>query len=178
MEPSPRFAHYTAPVGKQLFVFGGRTKGFTKSTTLGSCIFSFDQCKEQWLTKQTAGTPPPGLYDGTCTASGRYIYLYGGYDGAHQKNSLHRLDTDSLEWLQLASGTTRKSGCGMVSYQGKLILFGGYEIPSDPTQKVAKLKKGTHESRYSNKLLSFNIKEGEELAFVSDTTAPYTILLF
>ncbi len=161
-EPSPRWGHYSAAVGGQLCVYGGRTKDFSiGKSELGGCIHSFNQCMERWQTRATTGQPHPGLYDGACTSSGNHLYLYGGYDQSRFQDSLYRLDTDSLEWSQLPSGPMRKIGCGMVSYKEKLILFGGYGIPSGPTQPGAEFIKITDGHGWTNELHTFDVQKGE-----------------
>ena len=166
LEPSPRLGHHSAAVGGQLYVFGGRTKGFLEERReLAACVHSFNQCRETWQTKATTGSPPPGLYRGSCTSSSSapHIYLYGGWDVQQQHDSLHQLNIDSLEWTQLPSGPMRKAGCGMVSYEDQLILFGGYGVPSGPTQPGAEFmsNKRTDGRGWTNELHSYHLKEGE-----------------
>ncbi len=164
-EPSPRFGHHSAAVGGQLYVYGGRTKDFSKGKSeLGGCIHSFNQCMERWQTRATTGKPHPGLYGGACTSSGHHLHLYGGWDGSRFHDSLYQLDTDSLEWSQLPSGPTRKTGCGMASYEEKLILFGGHGHPSGPTQPGAEFiqdSRLTNGAGWSNELHTFDVQKGE-----------------
>ena len=58
----------------------------------------------------------------------------------------------------------RKGGCGMVSFlQDKLAVFGGYGIPTGPTQPGAMFTKDTEfatGSGWSNELHVFSITEG------------------
>ncbi len=168
-EPSPRWGHYSAAVGGQLYVFGGRTKDFSKGKSeLGGCIHSFNQSNERWQTRATIGNPHPGLYHGACTSSGHHLYFYGGANGSRRQDSLQQLDTDSLEWLQLPSGPMRKTGCGMVSYEEKLILFGGYGIPSGPTQPDAKFIQDSKRTGHgwTNELHIFDLQKGESFLIV------------
>ena len=169
-EPSCRFAHYSAAVGGQLYVFGGRTskewseeEGDCSSESTGN-VDCFNQSKESWVTRPTTGQCHPGLYRGACTSSGRNIYLYGGTNGYQYQNSLYKLDPDSLEWSELPSGPTRKVGCGMVSYQDKLILFGGYGQPSGPIQPGAEFACGRFNDNsgpgWTNELHCFDLQKG------------------
>ena len=159
-EPSPRWGHYSAAVGGQLYVCGGHTKDFAEESEMS--VHSFNQCTERWQTKPVKGGPH--LYYGACTSSSRNIYLYGGIDGSCRHDSLYQLDADSLEWSQLPSGPTRKAGCGMVSYEGKLILFGGYGTPSGPTQPGAEFIENfgfTDGRGWTNELHMFDVQKGE-----------------
>ena len=94
-----------------------------------------------------------------------YIYMYGGNDGSRYRNSLHQLDTQSWTWSELTkSGPMRKAGCGMIAFDRKLLLFGGYGIPSDSTQQGAKFIKSSRSiggRGWTNELHLFNLKEGE-----------------
>ena len=126
-EPSPRRDHYSAAIGGQLYVFGGRTRDFhNEKNKLATSVEIFDQCKEKWQKLSATGNHPSGLYCGACTTIGNQLYVYGGYDGSSHQNSLHQLDIDSLQWSQLPSGLTKKTGCRMVSYKDQLVLFGGH----------------------------------------------------
>ena len=172
-EPSPRFGHGAAPVGGRCYLWGGRVQDFSESgrRKLASTVEIFDPYLETWEKHPTTGVPPPGLYYGACTSLLDSLYWYGGYDGKSDYNCLHRLDPTTLEWRELqplnqAGGPMRKSGCGMVSFpQNKLAMFGGYGIPTGPTQPGATFTKDTNCTYgigWSNELHVFNITEGME----------------
>ena len=175
-EPSPRFHHGAAPAGGRCYLWGGRVQDFSQSgrRKLASTIEIFDPYLETWEKHPTRGVPPtgeppPGLYGGACTSLLDSLYWFGGRDGSYYYNSLHRLDTTTLEWRELqplnqADGPMRKHGCGMVSFlQDRLAMFGGYGIPTGPTQPGAMFTKDTDftdGSGLSNELHVFNITEG------------------
>ena len=166
-EPSPRFGHLSAVVEGKLCVYRGRTKDFLKEKSgLASSVHSFDGLLESWSSEDTGGdVPPPGLHDGACAYSGHHVYVYGGYDGSAHQGSLHQLDTRTWTWKQLSStGPMRKAGCKMVAYDSNLVLFGGYGIPSGPTQPGAefvKYSKYTDGSGLTNELHTFDLIKGE-----------------
>jgi len=170
-EPSPRWDHYAAPVGGRCFLWGGCVPDFSASgrKKLASTVEIFHPYQETWEQQPTSGVPPPGLYLGTSVSLLDQLYSFGGFDGASRYNTLHMLDPTSLEWkqkraLNLADGPMRKSGCGMVPYrQDRLALFGGYGIPTGPTQPGATFTKNTRYtdgSGWSSELHIFNIREG------------------
>ena len=161
MEPSPRYSHYSAAVGGQLCVVGGCTEDPPRVER--ASVYCFNQCRETWQTRATTGIPPPGIYGGACTATGHHLYVYGGDDGSCYHDSFHQLDMDTLEWSQLPSGPMRKSRCSMVSYEDKLILFGGLGIPSGLTQSGAQYQACSYYDGYefTNELHSFSLKEKE-----------------
>ena len=166
-EPSPRFAQFSAVVEGKLCVYGGRTKDFLKEKSgLASSVHSFDGLLESWYSEDTGGdVPPPGLHYGACASSGQHVYVYGGVDGSAYQGSLHQLDTRTRTWKQLSSiGPMREAGCGMVAYDSNLVLFGGYGIPSGPTQPGAefvKSSKYTDGVGWTNELHTFDLIKGE-----------------
>ena len=174
-EPSPRFAHYAAhyaaPVGGRCLLWGGCVPDFSASgrKKLASTVEIFDPYLEVWEQQATSGVSPSGLYLGGCASLLGQLYSFGGRDDESLYNSLHTLDPTSLEWKELrvlnkANGPMRKNACGMVSYNGdRLALFGGYGIPTGPTQPGATFTKNTRftDARgWSNELHIFNVNEG------------------
>ena len=165
-EPSPRWGQFSAVVEGKLCVYGGLTKDFLKEKSgLASSVHSFDGLLESWYSEDTGGVPPPGLYDGACASAGHHVYAYGGHDGSARHVSLHQLDTRTRTWKQLSStGPMRKSGCRMVSYGSNLVLFGGFGIPSGPTQPGAEFVKSSYYTDgrgKTNELHTFDLIKGE-----------------
>ena len=176
-EPSPRWGQLSAVVEGKLCLYGGRTKDFLKEKSgLASSVHSFDPFLDYWSEARAyillrrlsedncSGVPPPGLYGGACASVGHHVYVYGGSDGSARQSSLHQLDTRTWTWKQLSScGPMRKIGCGMVGYGSNLVLFGGYGIPSGPTQpgtEFVKYSKST-DGGWTNELHTFDLNEGE-----------------
>ena len=170
-EPSPRFLHGAAAVRGRCYLWGGRVQDLSESgrRKLASAVEIFDPHLETWEEHPTTGVPPPGLYGGACTSLLDSLYWFGGDDGSSYYNSLHRLDTTTLEWrevqpLNQADGPMRKIGCRMVSFlQDKLVVFGGYGIPTGPTQPGAMFTKDTRYTDgrgWSNEVHVFTTTEG------------------
>ena len=169
-EPSPRYLHGAAVVGGRCYLWGGRVQDFSGSgrRKLASTVEIFDPHLETWEEHHTTGVPSLGLYHGACTSLLDSLYWFGGQDDSSYYSSFHRLDTTTLEWRELqpldqADGPMRKVGCGMVSFlQDKLAIFGGYGIPTGPTQPQTMFTKNTDTDGrgWSNKLHVFNITEG------------------
>ena len=167
-EPTPRFSHGAAAVERKCYLWGGSVQDFSESSRrkLASTIDIFDPDLETWEEHHTTGAPPPGLVHGACTSLLNSLYWFGGYDGSSYYNSLHRLDTTTLEWRELqplnqADGPMRKIWCGMVSFsQDRLVIFGGYCIPTSLcNQPGATFIKDTFDSErgLSNELHIFDI---------------------
>ena len=164
-EPPPRWGHYSALVGEKFYTWGGRTRDFMeKKAEISSSLYSFDQFLEFWTEERCSGVLPPGLYDGACTSAGHHLYVYGGGDESDYHGSLYQLNVKSLEWKCLSrAGPTRKDGCRMVPYNGKLVLFGGYGgPPSRLTQPGTQFVKGSNASSgWTNELHVFDLRKGK-----------------
>ena len=161
-------------------MWGGRTKDFLKEKSeFVSSVHCFDPLLEFWAVNTISGVPHPGLYDGVCASAGHHVYLHGGTDGSRFQSSLHQLDTRSCTWKQLSSaGPMRKSACGMIAHDSKLVLFGGYGYPSGPTQPGAEFIKDsrfTDGRGWTNEVHTFDLKEGEgvRVGFTSHVTTKF-----
>ena len=125
-------------------MWGGRTEGYSKNASVTS-VHHFNPVHESWAEHECSGQPPPWLYWGASASAGHLLYQYGGYDGSDNHSSLYQLNTASWEWSLLSREAPRKkAGCGMLTYDSKLVLFGGYG-----------------DGGYTNELHLFDLKEGE-----------------
>ena len=150
-------------------MWGGSTEDFC--TSRGKKIVSiesFDPYLETWTRKTTKGDPPPWHYYGACTSSGHIIYLYGGIDGLSYYGSLYGFNTRTSSWRVLAPHSAdspmKKYFCGMVMWGEKCVLFGGYGIPSGPTQSGADFvrdNRHTDGCGWTNEMHTFDLKKGE-----------------
>ena len=93
--------------------------------------------KSVWQEKHTSGSPPLGVCACGFAVVGKKVVTYGGYCGHDYcwHNSLHELDTTTLQWKELAPSDAegapmKKSDCGVVVYSrdGKkqLYVLGGF----------------------------------------------------
>lgn len=153
-EPTPRFEHCAASVGGKCYLWGGRIPDYAVSdSTLN--IEIFDPKLEAWDKYPTTGVPPLGLYNAACATLLDSVYWFGGFDGTSYYNSLHRLDSTTLEWreqqpLNQADGPIPIAGCGMVPFlPDHLAVFGGHSIYAGRTGKCC----------WSDKLHVFNVTE-------------------
>ena len=163
--PSPRWGHFSAAVGDQLYVWGGKTENFhSEENTLSSVLHSFHQVLESWERCECSGLPPPALFRSACISAEGHLYQYGGYNESEYQGNLYQLDTKSKEWKQLSNGggPMRKDGCGMVAYGKKLVLFGGYGVPSGPIQPGALFFNNPPDTGrgWTNELHIFDLEEG------------------
>ena len=169
-EPCPRYLHGAAPIGDRLYMWGGLTDGSSEGSRreVASVVEIYDPYLETWQQEATTGVPPPGLYAGGCTSIHESLLWYGGFDGKSDLGALHQLNTVSLNWEELHQSTPQgpmaKSGCGLVSFQGnKAALYGGYGIPTGPTQPGSTFTKYTgnsNGSRWTNEFHLFDLQAG------------------
>ena len=152
---------------------GGTEDFFTSRREKIVSIESFDSYLETWTSKTTKGDPPPWLYLGACASSG-HIYAYGGRDGQSDYGSLYEFNTRTSSWRELAPHSAdspmKKLGHGMVVWGEKCVLFGGYGIPSGPTQSGADFvidNSRTDGSGWTNEMHTFDLKKGEGASLFS-----------
>ena len=163
-QPSPRFHHSAVQVQEQSYLWGGRTQVSSRSEVVNI----FDSYVEIWKERSTTGVPPPGLYNGASTLLCEDLYYFGGNDGTHLHNTLHKLQTGTLEWQEIAQhdpagGPLPKYRCHMVKYEQQLAVIGGLcRTPTGPLQSGAEFIKSltNPEYSYTNEFHLFNIKEG------------------
>ena len=158
-------------------MWGGRTEDFSRSRKKKIVsIESFDSYLETWTRKTSKGDPPPWLYDGACASSGHIIYTYGGNGGQSYYGSLYEFNSRTSSWKELAPHSAdspmKKSSCGMVVWGEKCILFGGYGIPSGPTQSGADFirnSSSTDGHGWTNEMHTFDLKKGEGASLLLST---------
>ena len=181
-EPAPRSLHLSTVVEGQTYVWGGVNKDLLqKKITLKeftSLTSAFNPYLETWTTLNPRGSPPSGTQCGACASVGHNLYTYGGWSGDFD-GCLHQFDTKMLTWTKLSTtGPMKKQSCGMVGYDDKLMLFGGYgvpSIPSDPAQPGSTFvqnKEYTDGRGWSNELHVFDIQKGELLQWSPSIWTP------
>jgi len=163
-EPSPRVYHSSVQVENNAYLWGGLTQDSSRSEVVNI----FDCYSESWKERSTTGVPPPGLQGGCFTLLCDDLYYFRGDDGKRAHNSLHKLQTKTLEWQSIkqanpAGGPLPKMGCGMVAYQQQLALIGGYcHTHIGPLQAGAKFIKSSRITGrgWTNEFHLFSITEG------------------
>ena len=134
-EPKPKFAASSAVILGQLHQWGGR-----EDDTISADVFNFHS--ELWKTVTTQGAPPPSLMFAASAGSEHYLYTYGGMVEVESLGCLHRLDTKTSTWSQLAAHSAnspmKKFSSGMIVYKNWVIVIGGRGIPHGPLQPGSK----------------------------------------
>ena len=166
-EPDPRYAPYSSVINEELYVWGGKLVATTS-------LQVYHPCLESWRHLNTHGPSPPGLYMGASAHSENYLYVYGGVkdDNVSFSGCLHRLDTKTSSWTQLAAHSTnapmKKRESGMIIYENSVIVVGGYgkrNGPIQPGSEWRKLKKDDEQDPntkwWTNEMHKYDLREGE-----------------
>ena len=169
-EPVARLGHFSASIdGLFPCIYGGHTT--LRKEEQARRLYKWDPYYESWESLLTTGSYPEGFSVGASASANMVLYTYGGADRSSHKGSLHKLDMNTMEWVQLSgSGSSpdcpmEKIGCQMVVYKEKLVLFGGYGVPSGPihpgAEHVRNCEYPDHRG-WTNEMHCFDLKEGEE----------------
>ena len=139
-EPDPRYRPYSSVINGDLCVWGGKAVATTS-------LQVYHPYLESWRQLHTRGSPPPGLGIGASAHSENYLYVYSGVkDDGSYSGCLHRLDTKTSSWTQLAAHSAdapmKKAGCGMIVYENSVIIIGGCGIRNGPIQPGSEWRKG------------------------------------
>lgn len=175
-EPPPGLGHFSAVVNGKVWMWGGHTSSPTEILSpIANTVHIFDPEEEKWQSLMTDGKQPSTLYYGTCTSVGGSMYIYGGQEEFSNSdiftNSLYKLDLDATKtpnqttWTHIdQDGPMKSAGCGMVSYENKLVLFGGYgnsPNSSNSSDQYLKSYKSRDGCTWANHLHIFDLEKGE-----------------
>ena len=153
-EPKPRFGRSSSVILGQLHRW---------RLNISADVFSFDS--ELWETIATQGAPPPGQVFAASAGSEYYLYTYGGL-AEEITGCLHRLDTKTSTWSQLAPHSAdspmKKYWSGMIVYKNWVIVIGGIGIPHGPLQPGSKWSTLDDDSEegFTNEIHKFDLSKG------------------
>ena len=159
-EPDPRHCPYSAVINGELHVWGGKAVDTTS-------LQVYHLCLESWRQLDTRGPPPPRLYNGASAHSDNYLYVYGGVKDDHSYSGcLHRLDTKTSSWTQLAAYSAnapmKKAGCGIIAYENSVIVIGGFGIRNGPIQPGSEWRNWRDTLGWTNEMNKYDLREGKE----------------
>ena len=159
-EPDPRYCPYSSVINGELCVWGGKRVATTS-------LQVYHLYLESWRQLDTRGPPPPGLYDGASAHSENYLYVYGGVKICQSfSGCLHRLDTKTSSWTQLAAHSAnapmKKIACRMIVYDNSVIVVGGY----GPIQHGSEKRDNDDEENpstedWTNEMHKYDLREGK-----------------
>lgn len=104
----------------QIYMIAGQTaKGIT------GAVYSYNFTQKQW--NSLAAKPTP-VMDVTAALLGGLIYIPGGkLSSGEMTNSVEAYDPTSNTWENRATLPVAESGYALVTFEGKLYLFGGWD---------------------------------------------------
>ena len=171
-EPDPRSYFWSAAIDGELCVWGGKGEA-------SASVQVYDSCLEVWKEVLTHGPTPPGLGAGASAHSEHYLYAYGGEkDDGSLSGCLHRLDTKTSSWTQLAAHSAdapmKKVGCAMMVYENSVIIIGGWGTRNGPIQPgsewLCEDEDGDEDPNtkgVTNEMHKYDLREGEiELSYI------------
>ena len=100
-------------------------------------IYIFNPALKQWGKKTTEDEPPSSRHYCAYANDLSTVYIFGGRGTKEEDryNDLYCLDLNDMRWTMCENKSDEdntpgcKSGAGMVVWNGKLVLFGGYGYP-------------------------------------------------
>ena len=134
-EPEPRFGHCSALVEGKWITYGGI--GADDGPVDPTSIDVFDPDREEWTQMTTSGTPPSGVGAAACVAVGPLLYHIGGEGKGGNYNTVHCLDTTTMEWRELQpanpqAAPMKKYGLAGISYGSIIVTVGGLgDLPTN-----------------------------------------------
>ena len=139
-EPRSRFWHSAQLVKGRVVVRGGCIPGIDDKKGRREMLKNievFEIKTRKWFSRKTKGDRHPGLSSVACASYGKYLYAYGGLDGAVLNGVLSELNLETLVWTQLSpktsAGPMRKDASGIVHFgDGMLAVVCGYAYPNKP----------------------------------------------
>ena len=150
-EPSARCGHVTAKIGAKVYMWGG-TIGDGNTSHLNR-VYIFDNVREKWHAKKTAGQCPPGHKCCASAQSGSMLYVYGGQDeNKERRGSLHSLNLENFSWTELSpevpNGPQKKCSSRMAVHGNKIFLLGGIVSNTMRTNELHQFDLETSKNKY------------------------------
>ena len=167
-QPIPRYLHCSALVEGKWITYSGyfaTDGGFADSPT---SVDVFDPDREEWTQMTTSGTPPSGVGAAACVAVGPLLYHIGGFDKGGYCNTVHCLDTTTMEWRELQpanpqAAPMKKAGLAGISYGSIIVTDGGYgDLPTNRHPGVEYIPHPEREGEGStNEVVCYDTEQSE-----------------
>ena len=166
-KPKPRYGHCSALVEGKWITYGGvgADGGLADPPTT---IDVFDPDREEWIQMITSGTPPSGVAGAACVAVGPLLYHIGGMDKGCYYNTVHCLDTTTMEWRELQpanpqAAPMKKSGLAVISYGNIIVTVGGFgDLPTNRHPGVEYVPRPEREGvGWTNEVVCYDTEQSE-----------------
>ena len=156
-EPEPRFGACGTAIHNRFFIYHDFQQSFRglsmRDLPQTFQVDTFNADTTKWTQMPTTGPNPPGLMYSACTCIGSKIFSHGGWTGKSFTDTLHEVDTTTMQWRQLqplnpSEGPMKKQDARMIALSSNLLcVIGGWGIPSGTINPLSKF---TKDSRYSD----------------------------
>ena len=166
-EPKPQHAHCSALVEGKWITYGGfgANGGYADPPT---AVDVFDSAREEWTQMTTSGTPPSGVVSAACVAVGPLLYHIGGADEGVDYNTVHCLDTTTMEWRELQpanpqAAPMKKYGLAGISYGSIIVTVGGLgDLPTNRHPGVEYVPDPESEGKgWTNEVVCYDTEKSE-----------------
>ena len=134
-QPQPRSGHAAVGIGRKLYIWGG--KGDSSQAAIQcTTIESFDVLSETWQQPKEFDCSLPANFVSMAVASdGESAYFFGGSPEVHTYSSalyqveptMRRGQCWELVPRNPSSAPRKGCGAGMVCYNYKLVVYGGFD---------------------------------------------------
>ena len=165
-EPEPRLLHCGALVEGKWITYGGF--GANGDMTDPTSVDVFDPDREEWTQMTTSGTPPSGIGGAACVAVGPLLYHIDGAVEGVDYNTVHCLDTTTMEWRELQpanpqAAPMKKAGLAGISYGSIIVTVGGHgELPTNRHPEVEYIPHPKSEGRgWTNEVVCYDTEQSE-----------------
>lgn len=121
-----------------IYLFGGQMKGGQASNDLFILKPKPVESKDddyymKWVQPEISGQPPEGRYAYSAALRGKYVAFFGGRNdqiktGGLAVRDIALLNIECMRWERVlchGMAPTSRWGCCLVTYQSKMIVFGG-----------------------------------------------------
>ena len=168
-EPKPRRGACGTAIHNRFFIYRGFQQSFGglsfRDLPHTFQVETFNADTTKWTQMPTTGPNPPGLWNSACTSIGSKLFSYGGWTGESYTDTLHELDTTTMQRRQLqplnpSEGPMKKHSAGMIALSSNLLcVIGGYGIPSGtihPASQFIKNSRHSDGSGWTNEVHVYN----------------------
>ena len=166
-EPEPQYGHCSALVEGKWITYGGfgADRGYADPPT---SVDVFDPDREEWTQMTTSGTPPSGVAGAACVAVGPLLYHIGGFGEGGYYNTVHCLDTTTMEWRELQpanpqAAPMKKGALTGISYGNIIVIVGGGGVlPTNHHPGVEYVPDPKSEGRgWTNEVICYDTEQSE-----------------
>ncbi|XP_017325806.1 uncharacterized protein si:dkey-3d4.3 isoform X1 [Ictalurus punctatus] len=129
--PSNKKGHSAVVLGSCMFIYGG----YIDMRGTSQEFWRFDMDSRLWSLLSIEQVGPGPRHSHSAITHQNYMYLYGGLQGLKEQRDLWRWSCHSHTWtcISTSSGPSKLMGHSAAVYKDSMLLFGGGETQTAPT---------------------------------------------